>query len=233
MISYSMRKVRGCLTLQRFREQRLLSLKAALVGNDIDKSDNSGMTIKLQSNLVDDNGLLSAQEFRKSHQINIRGASAEALATLNPITSFLLTPFSPKLQHVLKSEGYESPTPTQAQSWPIALAKRDLISVARTGSGKTCGFLLPAIHNILSSSTGVPRFRKKPRVLVLSPTRELTLQIEKEAQKFARACGLGVVAVYGGTSKGMQVHIGCMISLIYFPTACVAVGPRTSNKCNS
>jgi ATP-dependent RNA helicase DDX5/DBP2 len=134
------------------------------------------------------------------------------------------TPFSAVLKRVLKSEGFSSPTPTQAQSWPIALSNRDIISVARTGSGKTCAFLLPAFHKMLeakASNPEQPRASKvqssswsrggggqsrPPTVLVLAPTRELTVQIENEARKFSRACGFNSISVYGGTPKGIQIR---------------------------
>lgn len=72
------------------------------------------------------------------------------------------------------AEGYTEPTPIQAQSWPVVLAKRDLISVARTGSGKTIGFLLPAFQKILSQAPDPKTIRrgrfapKPPSVLVLA-----------------------------------------------------------------
>ena len=85
---------------------------------------------------------------------------------------------------------------------PIAIQARDIISVARTGSGKTCGFLLPAFHkliadkasgkvqqNELSNNPYAREAARQPTILVLAPTRELTVQIETEARKFARPCG--------------------------------------------
>lgn len=73
------------------------------------------------------------------------------------------------------SEGYSEPTPIQAQSWPVILAKRDLISVARTGSGKTVGFLLPAFQKILNAKSSSPAApvrksftTKPPSVLILA-----------------------------------------------------------------
>ena len=120
-----------------------------------------------------------------------------------PMVSFDSTPFSEALKRVLKSEGFTGPTPTQAQSWPIALDQRDIISVARTGSGKTCGFLLPAFHKLVTekaqgktqtaANQGNPYARgaqvRSPTVLVLAPTRELTVQIDKEAQKYSKGTG--------------------------------------------
>jgi ATP-dependent RNA helicase DDX5/DBP2 len=128
---------------------------------------------------------------------------------------------------VLRSEGYTAPTATQAQSWPIVLGQRDVISVARTGSGKTCGFLLPAFQKLVlarqeqqqrgrfgGGGAAATRNRKPslvgaygrlPQVLVLAPTRELALQISDEADKYARSSGFATAAIYGGAAKGGQI----------------------------
>lgn len=80
--------------------------------------------------------------------------------------------------------GFSSPTPIQAQSWPIALQSRDIVAIAKTGSGKTLGYLLPGfIH--LKRCRNDPRLG--PTVLVLSPTRELATQIQDEAVKFGKS----------------------------------------------
>ncbi|CAN0117010.1 unnamed protein product, partial [Phaeothamnion confervicola] len=116
------------------------------------------------------------------------------------------TPFEGPLRKALLSAGFPSPTPTQAQSWPIALNRRDLISVARTGSGKTCGFLLPAFHMLSASADALPpRMGAPPKVLVLAPTRELAMQIETEARKFGRASAIRSTCVYGGAPKYPQI----------------------------
>lgn len=75
---------------------------------------------------------LTPDEFRKKHQIVLSGASA---ADYPPVKSFSSSPFSPELRNILVGQGYDTPTPIQAQSWPIILDGKDIISVARTGSG--------------------------------------------------------------------------------------------------
>jgi ATP-dependent RNA helicase DDX5/DBP2 len=80
--------------------------------------------------------------------------------------------------------GFSVPTPIQAQSWPIAIKGRDIVAVAKTGSGKTLGYLLPGfilLKRLQHNS------REGPTVLVLSPTRELATQIQDEAVKFGRS----------------------------------------------
>lgn len=87
----------------------------------------------------------------------------------------------------IKRAGFKAPTAIQAQAWPIALAGRDVVAIAKTGSGKTCGFLLPGLMHIRASNKN-PRFG--PTVLVLAPTRELAMQIKTEADKFGRSSGI-------------------------------------------
>lgn len=80
--------------------------------------------------------------------------------------------------------GFTTPTPIQAQSWPIAVQSRDIVAIAKTGSGKTLGYLIPGfIH--LKRLHNNPRMG--PTVLVLAPTRELATQIQDEADKFGRS----------------------------------------------
>ena len=80
----------------------------------------------------------------------------------------------PAILRALQSAGYDSPTPVQAQAVPAALAGRDLMASAQTGSGKTAAFLLPALQKMIRRSD---KPGKGPRVLVLTPTRELAMQV--------------------------------------------------------
>ncbi|RYY81407.1 DEAD/DEAH box helicase [archaeon] len=95
------------------------------------------------------------EEFRKLHQITIVGRSADESQPYDipaPMATFDQTPFTQSIRSSLTAAGFEHATPTQAQSWPIALQGRDIITVAKTGSGKTCGFLLPAFHRLLAQT---------------------------------------------------------------------------------
>lgn len=87
----------------------------------------------------------------------------------------------------IRRAGFKAPTVIQAQAWPIALAGRDIVAIAKTGSGKTCGFLLPGIMHIRAARKD-PRYG--PTVLVLAPTRELAMQIKSEADKFGGHSGV-------------------------------------------
>jgi len=86
------------------------------------------------------------------------------------------------------------------------VAGHDLISIAKTGSGKTCGFLMPVFHQHEKSGQKFVRGQKvKPILLVLAPTRELSVQILDEAQKFGRALDIRSVCCFGGSSKYPQI----------------------------
>lgn len=97
---------------------------------------------------------------------------------------------------------FERPSPIQSQSWPILLAGRDAVAVAATGSGKTLAFLLPAIKHILAN--GGAKRNRQPRVLVLSPTRELAMQSFDVATVAGGAVGLKSICLYGGVPKYEQ-----------------------------
>ncbi|KAM7360860.1 putative ATP-dependent RNA helicase DDX43 [Cochliomyia hominivorax] len=114
----------------------------------------------------------------------------------------------PDLLAEIKKQDFQKPSPIQAQAWPILLKGEDLIGIAQTGTGKTLAFLLPAmIHTEYQS---IPRSeRGGPNVLVMAPTRELALQIEKEVNKY-QFRGMKAVCVYGGGNRHDQ--IGCVES---------------------
>lgn len=96
----------------------------------------------------------------------------------------------------MRSLGFDKPTVIQSQAWPIATAGRDLIAIASTGSGKTAGYVVPALEHIrtamrrlVEGGAAAPR-SAPPVVLVLAPTRELARQIQEEAMRFGRLLGL-------------------------------------------
>ncbi|MDO4696284.1 MAG: DEAD/DEAH box helicase [Neisseria sp.] len=104
----------------------------------------------------------------------------------------------------LVSEGYETPTPIQAQALPAALDNRDIMASAQTGSGKTAAFLLPTLQRLTRRSE---KPGKGPRALVLTPTRELAAQVEKNAQAYAKNMRwFRTVSIVGGSSFGYQLR---------------------------
>ncbi|MBA0845464.1 hypothetical protein Goarm_022482, partial [Gossypium armourianum] len=103
---------------------------------------------------------------------------------------------------LIHSAGFSSPTPIQAQTWPIALQSRDIVAIAKTGSGKTLGYLIPAFM-LLRQRHNNPL--NGPTVLVLAPTRELATQIQEEAMKFGRSSRVSCTCLYGGAPKANQL----------------------------
>ena len=114
--------------------------------------------------------------------------------------SFVDLDLAPEVLHAVRDAGYTHPTPIQQQAIPVALAGRDLIGLAQTGTGKTAGFTLPIVQNLittpLAGADGEPLHR--PRVLILTPTRELAAQVEASFRKYGKYTSLRVVPIYGG-----------------------------------
>jgi ATP-dependent RNA helicase RhlE len=101
------------------------------------------------------------------------------------------------LLDALRDAGYERPTPIQRDAIPVALKGRDLIGLAQTGTGKTASFTLPIVHRLL----GGPR---RTRVLILTPTRELCLQVEESFRKYSKYAPIDVIPVFGGVGYEPQ-----------------------------
>jgi ATP-dependent RNA helicase DDX42 len=119
-----------------------------------------------------------------------------------PCISFGHFGFDDRLINAIIKQGFTEPTGIQRQAIPVALSGRDLIGIAKTGSGKTASFVWPMIIHILDQ----PDLEKGdgPIGLILAPTRELAHQIYIEAKKFAKVYNIKVAAVYGGESKADQ-----------------------------
>ncbi|XP_041984958.1 ATP-dependent RNA helicase vasa [Aricia agestis] len=120
------------------------------------------------------------------------------------------------LDNILKS-GYAKPTPIQKHAIPIVMGGRDLMGCAQTGSGKTAAFLLPIINTLLQDPRELVVAGNgcaQPQVIIVSPTRELTLQIFNEARKFSYGSVLKIAVAYGGTAvrhQGDIISKGCHI----------------------
>jgi ATP-dependent RNA helicase RhlE len=111
----------------------------------------------------------------------------------------------PELLTAVKEAGYTSPTPIQQQAIPPALQGRDLIGLAQTGTGKTAGFTLPILHRLLEEGFGsIKPGAHRVRVLVLTPTRELCVQVEESFRKYGKHTDLRVAAIYGGVGVEPQ-----------------------------
>lgn len=146
-------------------------------------------------------------DYRKSLAIRTSGFDVP-----KPVKAFEDCGFPTVLMNAIAKQAYEKPTPIQCQAIPIVLSGRDIIGIAKTGSGKTAAFVLPMIVHIMDQ----PELQKEegPIGVICAPTRELAHQIYLEAKKFAKPYGIRVAAVYGGMSKLDQfkeLKAGCEI----------------------
>jgi ATP-dependent RNA helicase DDX46/PRP5 len=120
-----------------------------------------------------------------------------------PIKTWAQCGVTLKVMECLRKNVFEKPTPIQAQSLPIIMSGRDLIAIAKTGSGKTLAFLLPMFRHILDQPP--LEIDDGPIAIIMTPTRELAMQIAKECKKFTKSLNISVVAVYGGTNISEQI----------------------------
>jgi superfamily II DNA/RNA helicase len=120
------------------------------------------------------------------------------------LTSFHQLGLSDAITRALAEEKYLTPTPIQAQTIPAVLSGRDVIGIAQTGTGKTAAFALPILHRLAASPR--PPARKSCRILVLSPTRELSGQILDSFRTYGRHLRIRAALAIGGVSMGAQVR---------------------------
>lgn len=106
----------------------------------------------------------------------------------------------------LSKEGYTNPTPIQEQAIPIVLQRRDLLGCAQTGTGKTAAFAIPLLQLLSEDKTPVQRFPKPIRALILTPTRELAIQINESFEAYGKFLGLRHLVIFGGVSQHAQTE---------------------------
>lgn len=126
--------------------------------------------------------------------------------TEKPLTDIAFSNFdlAPNLLAGLESAGFSRCTPIQAMTLPVALAGRDVAGQAQTGTGKTLAFLITVVNRLLTRPARPERKPEDPRALILAPTRELAIQIHKDALKFASDLGIRFALVYGGVDYDRQ-----------------------------
>ncbi|XP_043280913.1 ATP-dependent RNA helicase p62-like isoform X1 [Venturia canescens] len=137
--------------------------------------------------------------FRETKQITLKGEKLP-----NPIQFFEEGNFPDYVMQGIRKQGFSEPTAIQAQGWPIAMSGRNMVGIAQTGSGKTLGYILPAIVHINSQQ---PLNRGDgPIALVLAPTRELAQQIQTVANDFGSLSYVRNTCIFGGAPKGSQAR---------------------------
>nr|CAD7199443.1 unnamed protein product [Timema douglasi] len=189
------------------------------VGDDGDKKDEKPREMYIPPEPTENeeemfgDGITSGINFNKydSIQVKVTGENKP-----EPIETFEAAGLRQFVLDNVKKSGYLKPTPVQRYALPIVMAGRDLMACAQTGSGKTAAFLLPIVHVLLSDphdmvidSEGV-----EPHAIIISPTRELTIQIHEQARKFSHGSIVRAVVAYGGTAAFHQAKTlmaGCHI----------------------
>ncbi|KAK6054586.1 DEAD/DEAH box helicase, partial [Cooperia oncophora] len=166
-------------------------------------------------------GQLSGINFDKYEEIPVEATGEDVPP---PISLFADLKLHPWIEENIQKSGYNRPTPVQKYSIPALNSGRDLMSCAQTGSGKTAAFLVPLINAILQDGPGAQhpptmshggRKKQYPSALVLSPTRELSLQIYNESRKFSYRTPITSALLYGGRENYKdqinKLRLGCHI----------------------
>jgi ATP-dependent RNA helicase DBP3 len=139
-------------------------------------------------------------KYLSSKQITVTDEFTTAASTYRPIINFSYLPILDEAERA-PFTAFKSPTPIQAAAWPYLLSGRDVVGVAETGSGKTLAFGVPCMRYIKSLPK---RERNGVKAVIVSPTRELALQIHEQLEKLATPAGLLAVCIYGGVPKYEQ-----------------------------
>lgn len=140
---------------------------------------------------------LEVSEFREANQMKILGRDVP-----KPILDFTDVVFGEGIERYFKKNDFRAPMPIQAQGWPMALAGRDMVGIAQTGSGKTISFALPALVHAAAQTPLRPG--DGPIVLILAPTRELCMQIHEVVEEYDKFFRMRSLAVFGGVSAFPQ-----------------------------
>ena len=117
--------------------------------------------------------------------------------------SFQTLGLGPNILQAIEESGYTEPTPIQTAAIPLIIKGKDVIGIAQTGTGKTAAFTLPMLAT-LERLKGEGGRQHKTRALVISPTRELVVQIHDNVEAYAKHVPLRVATVYGGVGEGPQ-----------------------------
>ncbi|MGE8287033.1 MAG: DEAD/DEAH box helicase [Stenotrophomonas sp.] len=114
---------------------------------------------------------------------------------------------APFLLRALAEQGYENPTPIQEQAIPLALDGHDLLAGAQTGTGKTAAFGLPLLQHLGTAPQSVGNGPRKPRALILAPTRELATQVHDSLRGYSKYLRIPSACIYGGVGMGNQLDV--------------------------
>merc|ERR1712142_964606 len=140
------------------------------------------------------------KEYQSKHNITMFGKGRKKF---KPLQTFAELGFPDSIMKICS--GFSNPTPIQGQCWPVLASGRDIIGIAETGSGKTLAFSIPALvhlkHRVETEGKSKAGF---PKMLIVSPTRELAMQSQEVLEAAGGSCGVRSVCVYGGVPKWTQ-----------------------------
>ncbi|KXT17822.1 hypothetical protein AC579_5318 [Pseudocercospora musae] len=175
------------------KKARKKSEKAAKLAAKVSEANDEDHGGALAATKVSGVGKEEARKYYEEGQIAVEDSQKD---NIGPVLSFDELAFDESIKKAYFT-GFSAPTPIQAVSWPYLINGRDVIGVAETGSGKTYAFGVPCINRIKKD-------QKRIQVCIVSPTRELALQIQEQMIKLAEPKGLKVTCVYGGVHKDEQ-----------------------------
>ncbi|HHH52207.1 MAG TPA: DEAD/DEAH box helicase, partial [Bacteroidetes bacterium] len=112
----------------------------------------------------------------------------------------------PPILKALEDKNYSTPTPIQSQSIPLALSREDILASAQTGTGKTAAFALPIIQHLVNEKNNA-KGKRKISSLIVTPTRELAIQIGESFTKYSKYTGIRNTVIFGGVTQGPQTRI--------------------------
>jgi ATP-dependent RNA helicase DDX46/PRP5 len=136
-------------------------------------------------------------------RLELEGIKVRGVDVPKPVQKWSQCGLGVQTLEVIRKLGYEAPTPIQSQAIPAIMSGRDVIGVAKTGSGKTVAFLLPMFRHIMDQRPLEPM--EGPVGLIMTPTRELATQIHKDCKPFLKALNLRAVCAYGGAPIKDQI----------------------------
>uniref|UniRef100_A0A915P7W1 RNA helicase n=1 Tax=Meloidogyne floridensis TaxID=298350 RepID=A0A915P7W1_9BILA len=170
--------------------------------NEAKKSDSSSLVPISKDNYtpvasVQDRDQADVDRWMAENNVSLNGEDVPC-----PVFEFEESTFPGMIVNLLLTH-FQKPTPIQSISWPVALSGHDLISIAKTGSGKTIGFILPSIVHVQSQPAR--NLQDGPAVIILLPTRELAQQVEQVAQEYCKVMRISLACCYGGSPKGPQM----------------------------
>lgn len=199
------------------KASHLASMGKGLVAEILSRSQTTGekQTCSSSGIAVDENGqdysykeddfISSLTEEQVERVKRELGIVTNGQNVVRPIIEFAHCQLPPVLSSNLSKAGYEAPTPIQMQMIPVALSGRDVVASADTGSGKTVAFLLPVVVRAFEKRTS--RALSRPAGLILTPTRELAIQIERQAQELVRGLpNMRTALLVGGMPMPPQLH---------------------------